>query len=90
MEEFELLNELIATSKEHHVLVSTYLGDTNLLRIRREYFRNALGINAHGYYLDFNGYVRLYDVIVSWVNKINLEMRGGFYPKTEEFKDVKL
>lgn len=90
MEEFEVLRELIVKTKEHHVLVSAYLGDANLLRIRKEYFRKAFGINAHGYYLDVNGYDRLYDVIDSWVKKINFELQAGFYPKTEEFSDVKL
>lgn len=90
LEEFEILQHLIKGSKEHHVLIGTYLGDSNLLRIRKEYFRKTLRMNAHGYYLDFGGYGRLYEIIDSWVRKIIFEKKGDFYQKTGEFKDVKL
>jgi hypothetical protein len=90
MEEFEILQELVKSGKQHHVLLGTYLSDTNLLRIRKNYFQKTLGMHACGYYLDFNGYDRLLDVIDSWVKKINFELNGGFYAKTGEFNDVKL
>jgi len=90
MEEFEILQELVKSGKQHHVLLGTYLSDTNLLRIRKNYFQKTLGVNAYGYYLDFNGYDRLLNVIDSWVKKINFEINGGFYTKTGEFNDVKL
>ncbi|MGR3176425.1 MAG: SIR2 family protein [Candidatus Anammoxibacter sp.] len=90
LEEFELLQYLVRSKKKHHVLISTYINDTNLLRFKKEYFKKALGIDAHGYYLDFNGYDRLYDVIKAWVNQINKEIYGGFYDKTGEFDNVEL
>lgn len=90
MEEFEILQELVKSGKQHHVLLGTYLSYTNLLRIRKNYFQKTLGMQACGYYLDFNGYDRLLTVIDSWVKKINFEMNGGFYKKTGEFDDVKL
>jgi hypothetical protein len=90
MEEFEILRSLFNSKGKHHVLVSTYLNDANLLRVKKEYFETTLGINAHGFYLDFNGYDRLYDVIKSWVEKINFEIKGGFYQKTGEFEGVEL
>lgn len=90
MEEFEILQELVKSGKQHHVLLGTYLSDTNLLRIRKNYFQKTLGMQACGYYLDFNGYERLLTVIDSWVKKINFEINGGFYKKTGEFDDVKL
>ncbi|MBL7130691.1 MAG: SIR2 family protein [Candidatus Omnitrophica bacterium] len=90
MEEFEILQELVKSGKQHHVLLGTYLSDTNLLRIRKNYFQKTLGMHACGYYLDFNGYDRLLSVIDSWVKKINFEINGGFYTKTGEFNDVKL
>jgi hypothetical protein len=91
LEEFELLHNIIKGSKNHHVLIGTYLGDSNLLRIRKEYFRKTLSMHAHGYYLDFKGYERLYEVIDSWVKKIIFEQTGDFYQKTTgEFRDVKL
>lgn len=90
MEEFEILRSFINNKGRHHVLVSTYLNDANLLRVKKEYFEKTLGINAHGFYLDFNGYDRLYEVIKSWVEKINFEIKGGFYQKTGEFEGVEL
>ena len=90
MEEFEILQDLVKSDKGHHVLVSTYLSDSNLLRVRKEYFRKTLGMNAHGYYLDFNGYDRLYEVIDSWIKKIAFEVKGDFYQKTGEYGDVEL
>lgn len=90
MEEFELLQYLVKSNKKHHVLVGTYINDTNLLRFKKEYFKKALGIIAHGYYLDFNGYDRLYDVIDNWIKEIDREINGQFYDKTGEFNDVEL
>lgn len=90
MEEFEILSSVLNNKGKHHVLVSTYLNDVNLLRVKKEYFEGTLGMHAHGYYLDFNGYDRLYHVIKSWVEKINFEIKGGFYPKIGEFEDVEL
>jgi hypothetical protein len=90
MEEFEILQPVIESSKEHHALIGTYLSEANLLRIQKEYFRKAFGIHAHGYYLDFDGYSRLQQVIESWVEKINFELNGDFYQKTGEFNDIEL
>jgi len=90
MEEFELLQYLVKSNKNHHVLIGTYINDTNLLRFKKEYFKKALGVIAHGYYLDFNGYYRLYDVIDYWVKEIDREINGQFYDKTGEFDDVEL
>ena len=90
MEEFEILRSILNSRGKHHVLVSTYLNDVNLLRVKKEYFEGALGMHAHGYYLDFNGHDRLYHVIKSWVKKINFEIEGGFYPKIGEFEGVEL
>ncbi len=91
MEEFEILQDLVKSGKQHHVLLGTYLSDTNLLRIRKNYFQKTLGMHACGYYLDFNGYDRLLDVIDSWVKKINFEINGRFYDKTTgEFNGVRL
>ena len=84
------MQDLVKSDKGHHVLVSTYLSDSNLLRVRKEYFRKTLGMNAHGYYLDFNGYDRLYEVIDSWIKKIAFEVKGDFYQKTGEYGDVEL
>lgn len=89
MEEFEILQDLVRDSKRHHILVGTYLNDPNLMGVKRQYFE-SLGINAHGYYLDFSGYSRLYEVIDSWVEKITVELRGGFYQKISEFSHVEL
>ncbi len=92
MEEFEVLQHLVGdhmsngAPKRHHILIGTYLNDPTLLGVKKEYFGN-LGINAHGYYLDFHGYDRLYEVIDSWVKKIT---NGGFYPQISEFDDVEL
>jgi len=89
LEEFELLQYLLGGGRRHHTLVSTYMNDTNLINIKKEYF-NKIGINAYGYYLDFIGYQRLYDVLDSWVNEIHRELNGEFYEKTGEFDDIEL
>lgn len=89
LEEFELLQYLLGSEKKHHALVSTYMNDTNLLKMKKDYFLK-FGINAYGYYLDFNGYQRLYDVLNAWVKEIDRELNGSFYEKTGEFDDVEL
>lgn len=90
MEEFEIIQHLVRCTKEHHMLVSTYVNDTNLLRMKKEYFKKELGIEVHGYYMDFQGYTRLYYVIKSWAQKIIEEQNGGIYYKISEANDVKL
>lgn len=90
MEEFEIIQHLVGCSKQHHMLVSTYINDTNLLRMKKEYFKSELGIQVHGYYMDFQGYNRLYHVIKSWAHKIFNEQNGGLYYKLSEAEDVEL
>lgn len=91
MEEFEILQDLIKSNRrKHHVLVGAYLNDRTILRAQREYFSGTLGMNVHGYYLDFDGYKRLYRVIDSWVEKILFEQNAIFYSKTDQAKDVEL
>jgi len=79
MEEFEIIQHLIGPrtkNAKHHMLVGTYLGDTNLLNMKKEYFGETLGINVHGYYLDSSGYFRLYEVLESWAKNIPEEQSG--------------
>lgn len=89
MQEFEILQDVVRDTKRHHVLLGAYLNDPNLLGVRRQYFE-SLGINAHGYYLDFEGHNRLCEVIESWVEKIDAELSGGFYRKVSELGNVEL
>lgn len=88
MEEFEILQNIIKSGKKHHVVIETYLNDTSLLRIKKKYFEN-IEVKAHGYYLDFEGYRRLYKIIESWSREINQILKFKMYDVTGEFKDVK-
>lgn len=89
LEEFEILQHIIKDTRKHYALVGTYLDEANLFVMKKEYFEE-LGVEVHGYYLDFNGYDRLYDVLIAWERQINLELEGYFYPIMDEFKNVKL
>lgn len=92
LEEFEIIQHLIEPKEKqpkHHLLVGTYLGDTNLLRMKREYFRDSLGINVHGYYLDNSGYYRLYTVLESWAKHIPSE-QGGILKRIDEANGIEL
>src|SRR3989338_5676928 len=89
MGEFEILQDVVRDTKRHHVLLGTYLNYPHLLGVRRRYFE-SLGINAHGYYLDFDGHSRLCEVIESWAERIAAELSGGFYQKVSELSNVEL
>ncbi len=88
MEEFEIIQHLVKGGEGHHMLIGTYINDTNLFRMKREYFKNVLGIDVHGYYVDYRGYDRLYDVLHSWERQIREAQQGRFY--TDEVDGVEL
>lgn len=89
LEEFEILEHCVAKTKQHYVLIASYLSETNLFRMKKHYF-SELGVDAIPYYLDFKGYSRLFDILSAWVKQINFEINSGFYSKTGEYSDVKI
>lgn len=90
MEEMEFLAPLIK-GKRHLVVIGTYIGEKRYFEIQKRYFDTNLNMDTHGYYLDFNGFSRLYDLIKSWGEKINFEMKKNFYDITDgEFNGINL
>jgi len=78
LEEFPILEHIIRGSRQHYVLIDGYLNELSLLRLKRKYFE-ILNISPIHYYLDFNGYHRLYTVLNSWIQQIEEARNKEYY-----------
>lgn len=87
LEEFSILEHIIKNSRQHFVLLPCYLHDINLFRIKNEYFK-TLNIKAVPYYLDFDGYHRLYYVLKAWTEQITGSLKSGYYDKIKKIDEV--
>lgn len=87
LEEFSILEHIIKKSRPHFVLLPCYLHDINLFRIKNEYFK-TLNIKAVPYYLDFDGYHRLYYVLKAWTDQITGSLKSGYYDKIRKIDEV--
>jgi hypothetical protein len=87
MEEMELLGPILLGGKRHLVVVGTFMGEKRYFEIQRKYFDN-LGMDVHGFYLDFTGYDRLNSLIETWMKKIQSEMSQSFMSKVGEIDGV--
>lgn len=88
MDEMELLGPIVGGGKRHIVTAGTFIGEKRYFEIQREYYEKNLKMEVHGFYLDFNGYDRLYMLIKSWMEKIDFEMRRDFYSKLGDIDGV--
>jgi len=79
IQEFEILEHCLKQSQlEHFSLIPTQMGEENIFRIKKAYFKE-IKINAIPYYLDFQGYDRLLIVLQSWVDEIASIKKKTFY-----------
>ena len=90
LEEFEVLERVLSSTKDNtkrYVLLPTYLNEMNYFRVMKKYFKN-LDIEPIGYYLDFNGFDRLKDVMSSWFQHIVSKKSKDYYKNIREIDDV--
>ena len=87
MEEFPILEHIIKNSKIHYAVVPTYLNEMNLFRLHSEYF-DTLKIKPIPYYLDFNGYERLINVLDAWNQQIKDSRGKDYYQKIKTIDEV--
>ena len=79
VQEFEILEHCLKQSpSEHYTLISSQMGEENLFRIKKAYFKE-IRIKAVPYYLDFQGYDRLLFVLRSWADEIRSLKKKQFY-----------
>lgn len=88
MEEMELIGPIVRSSKRHVVVEGTFIGEKRYFEIQRKYFDGHLKMDIHGYFLDFNGYDRLYTLIEKWMEKVNFEKRRDFNSKLGDIDGV--
>ena len=87
LEEFPILEHIIKNSKIHYAVVPTYLNEMNLFRLHSEYF-DTLKIKPIPYYLDFNGYERLINVLDAWNQQIKDSRGKDYYQKIKTIDEV--
>jgi len=87
LEEFPILEHILKNSKIHYAVVPTYLNEMNLFRLHSEYF-DTLKIKPIPYYLDFNGYERLINVLDAWNQQIKDSRSKDYYQKIKTIDEV--
>lgn len=98
LEEFELLSHIIKIEEKDKkaekeekeklfVLVGIYSNELSFSKIIKKYFKN-LNIKPILYYLDFNGYHRLNDVLNSWYQLIEDTRRKDYYQKIKKIDEA--
>lgn len=87
LEEFPILEHIVTGHKEHYVLIGTYLNEINLFKLKQKYFE-TLKIKPLPYYLDFDGYKRVYIVLSSWLEQIKEARYRDYYQKIKMIDEV--
>lgn len=89
MQEFEILEHCLKeqSQTEHYALIGTQMGEDNLFRIKKAYFKD-INIKAIPFYLDFQGYNRLLLVLKSWENEIISFKEKQFYDDIKLIDEV--
>lgn len=85
--ELEIIANCSASCKTHYSLFPTFIGEAGVERKRMEYFKN-LNITPLFYYVDFNGYERLNQVIKSWLQEIQSAKKGNYYQAIREIDEA--
>ena len=80
LEEFPILEHVIKNSKNHYAVMGTYQSEMNLFRLNSEYFK-TLNITPIPFYLDFNGYDRLLNMLDFWIQNIRDSRAKDYYQK---------
>lgn len=88
IQEFEILEHCIEhTPFEHYALVASQTGEDNLFRIRKAYYKDVK-VNAIPYYIDFQGYERLFLIMQSWIEDIRSAKTKLFYDDIKLIDEV--
>ncbi len=74
-------------NKKHYSLYSTYHSDVHTLNIKQKAFEE-LNIELIPYYIDFNGFDRLYNVIENWHKIIKVEKGEDFFDERNLLNDI--
>ncbi|WP_282037457.1 SIR2 family protein [Saccharicrinis aurantiacus] len=92
LSEFTILESIInfddsTESKKHYSLYPTFHSDVHTLNIKQKAFKE-LNIELVPYYIDFNGYNRLSDVIENWHRIIKEEKGSDFFDDRNLLNDI--
>lgn len=88
LSEFSIMeNVMKQEEKIHYALLDTYMNDPNVFRIQKSYLE-SLHIEPIPYYLDFNGYYRLNNVLSAWIKKIEEERESDYYENINKIDGV--
>lgn len=92
LSEFAILESIIhfddkTESKKHYSLYSTFHSDVHTLNIKQKAFEE-LNIELIPYYIDFNGFDRLYDVLENWHKIIKDEKGKDFFDERNLINDI--
>jgi NAD-dependent SIR2 family protein deacetylase len=87
LEEFPILEHVIKNSKNHYAVMGTYQNEMNLFRLNSEYFK-TLNITPIPFYLDFNGYDRLMNMLDLWIQNIRDSRAKDYYQKIKDIDEL--
>lgn len=92
LSEFAILESLIhfdekTDSKKHYSLYSIFHSDVHTLKIKQKAFEE-LNIELIPYYIDFNGFDRLKDVLKNWHRIIKDEKGEDFFDERNLINDI--
>lgn len=85
--EFSILEHILKCDKRHYALLNAFLNEQNIIKMNQSYF-DTFGIKMIPYYMDFNGYCRLEELLISWLNKIEEIKFGSVFKKINEIDEV--
>jgi len=86
LEEFPILEHVIKNSKNHYAIMGTYQNEMNLFRLNSEYFK-TLNITPIPFYLDFNGYDRVVNMLDLWIQIIRDSRSKDYYQKIKDIDE---
>ena len=87
LSEFPILEHIIGKENYHYALIPSYLNEINLFKLQQKYFEN-LHIKPIPFFLDFNGYNRLVDVLDSWIQQLSEQRQKDYYQKIRIIDEV--
>ncbi len=82
LEEFPILERLLAGKRKHYALLGSYSTGMPLFRLKGKYFA-SLEVVPCPYYMDGDGHGRVHKVLTSWAKQIfDIRTSSGFYSTT--------
>ncbi|MFY9151507.1 MAG: SIR2 family protein [Prolixibacteraceae bacterium] len=76
LEELQILEVIRSTTKPHYALMPTYFENLQFLELKAQYLKN-LNLTILPYFLDNDGYSRLYSVLDAWKNELQTPSPKG-------------